>query len=118
VLAAQEKQLLAADAGARTTYAIDTIQAEEDLRVGAELVDSSREALKLAEAAYREAQSAYSSGTANYSQLSESQRSWIDADFGFENARYQYVLRMARFFVAAGWPVEDLVEVLKKGKAA
>ncbi|HEX4924239.1 MAG TPA: TolC family protein, partial [Bdellovibrionales bacterium] len=94
---------------------VEAVKAAEDLKAGLEIVEASDEALKMNQAALREAQGLYSTGTATYLQLSDAQRNALDSELSADQSKVDYILRVARYFITRGWSLDSLVQALNKG---
>ena len=100
------------EARLRDQFALSQIQARKDIELAKTVVAANREALKLANDAMKEARTTYRLGTSTYQQLFDAEQRQTEAEFQYDQARYEAIVSQARFFIASGWRLAPLVQLL------
>lgn len=114
VLASQEKELEFGQMSLLDQLSYNQTQAERNLQVAAVVLKSSKEADDLGKASLKEAQRDFKLQTINYLQLLTSQQNYLSAESSYAQAEYSYIDSVAKYFVATGIPITDLISILNK----
>lgn len=114
VLASQEKELEYGQMTLLDQLSYNQTQAERNLDVAAVVLKSSKEADELGKASLKEAQRDFKLQTINYLQLLTSQQNYLSAESSYVQAEYSYIDSVAKYFVATGIPISNLIEILNK----
>jgi outer membrane protein TolC len=116
VLASQEKQLEYNQQSLLDNLAYSQVQAERNLDVAAAVLKSSKEASEYSTASLKEAQREFKMATSSYTQLNTSEQNFLDAQTRFIGAKYDYIDAVTKYFVSAGIPIHELVQLLATAK--
>lgn len=112
VLYSQEQQMVYSQEKLFDTLSYNQVQAERNLEVARTVLESSKNASSYAEASLKQAQHDYSVHNINYMQLLTSQQNFLEAESTYAMAKYSYIDAVAKFFVATGIPLHNLVAIL------
>lgn len=113
-LASQEAQLEYSQVSLLDQLSFNQVQAERNLDVASAVLKSSKEASDLSKASLKEAQRDFKLQTINYLQLLTSQQNFLSAQSTYVQAQYSYIDSVAKYFVASGIPIEELIGILNQ----
>jgi len=113
-LSSQEAQMRIQEDGIRDAKALGQIQSERDLRAALEVVDSSREAAKLAHESFREAERSFKISTTDYLTYLKSTNGYFNAEMALEFARFDLLRSLSKYYIYSGFPISELVDELEK----
>ena len=99
----------------RDGFALEQVHAEQNLENSRAVVDASEKALVQARESVDVASRTYRLGTSTYLQVADAQTKLADAELALEQAKYDAVSQTAHYFVAYGWDLDSLVDLLEQG---
>ncbi len=114
VLASQEKQLEYDQQSLLDQLSYSQVQAERNLDTAATVLKSSKDASDYSKASLEEAQREFKMATSSYIQLNTSEQNFLDAQTRYIGAQYDYIDAVSKYFVSAGIPISELVELLER----
>jgi outer membrane protein TolC len=112
VLASQEKQLEYNQQSLLDNLAYSQVQAERNLDVATAVLKSTQEASEYSTASLKEAQREFKMATSSYTQVNTSEQNFLDAQTRFIQAKYDYIDAVTKYFISAGIPISELVQLL------
>ncbi len=113
-LAAQGHEIELAEMKTADTVAESQITAEKDLQVAQTTMAAAREAEKYGKESLKEAKYQYRLQTINYIQYQSSVQAFLSSESGYFQAKYNYIVAVAKYFNAIGVPIRDFVDYLDK----
>lgn len=113
-LASQERQYELDETRTADTVSVSQIQTERDFEVAAKTLQSSREAANYGIESLKEAQRTYKLQMINYLQYQASEQAFLDAQSGYLQAKYSYIVSLSKYFNAVGVPTSILVAKLEE----
>ncbi|MGZ3651869.1 MAG: TolC family protein [Bdellovibrionota bacterium] len=113
-LASQERQLELAETGTADTVSVAQIQTERDFQVAQTTFDASRMAAQYGIESLKEAQRTYRLQMINYLQYQNSEQAFLDAQSGYLQAKYNYIVALSKYFNALGVPSATLISKLQE----
>lgn len=120
-LASQERQLELDETSTADTVSVSQIQSEHDFEVAVKTLDAAKQAAQYGIDSLKEAQRTYRLQMINYLQYQNSEQAFLDAQSGYLQAKYNYIVSLSKYFNALGVPgsvlVSKLEELTKKGAA-
>lgn len=112
--ASQLRQMEIQEGQLKDSAAYAETKAIHDLQAAEKMIEISENALDLSQQSVNEAQRNFRFSTIDYFQFQSIQQSSLDARVSYQAAQYTYITSMAKYLVATGHPVGDLVKVLEK----
>jgi outer membrane protein len=113
-LAAQEHQLELTETKTADTVSVSQIQTERDLQVAQTTLETSKLAAMYGRESLKEAQRTYRLQTINYLQYQSSAQAYLTSETGYFQAKYNYIIALAKYFNAIGVPPSELVAKLEE----
>ena len=113
-LVAQEHQLEFAEAKTSDTVSANQINTEKNLTVAETQLSTGEEAARYGRESLKEAQKDWKLATINYTQYQTSEQAYLTAETTLYNAKYNYIVSVAKYFEAVGVPIEKLVAELDR----
>ncbi len=93
---------------------LSQVQTLKDLELAHDTLNTSTQAYQLAKEALNEAQKDYKLSTIDFQRYFGSQENFLDAEISHNQAKYDYIISLGKYFIAWGYPIEDLVQTLEK----
>lgn len=112
-LESQELQLKYQEQRIRNQFSSDRVKTMQDLKSAEAVIDSSKAALDLADQSVKEAKRQYKLSAIDYVQFLTTEQNLIDAEQALDQARYDYLNLLTKFFNAFGYPPEALIDSLE-----
>ena len=112
-LASQERQLELAETSTADTVSVNQIQTERDFQVAQATFDASKQAAQYGIESLKEAQRTYRLQMINYLQYQTSEQAFLDSQSGYLQAKYNYIVALAKYFNALGVPSVTLIAKLQ-----
>ncbi len=116
VFAAQVRQLEYTAQRTHTQSKSTQIQSEKDLEVAQQMLEGSQAAAKFSTAALKEAEREYRLQISDYLHLITAEENYIDSATAYNQAKYDYILAVAKYYNATGIPLSELVDMLEKNQ--
>lgn len=116
VYALQERDLMFTAEKTHTQSRSTQVQSEKDLEVAEQMLEGSREAAKFSTAALKEAEREYRLQIGDYLRLISAEENHVDSATAYNQAKYDYIIALAKFYNAMGIPLSELVEALDKNQ--
>ncbi|OQW53751.1 MAG: hypothetical protein A4S09_06805 [Proteobacteria bacterium SG_bin7] len=116
VYAAQESALVFTAQKTQTQARSTQVQSERDLDVAEQMLLGSQSAAKFSMAALKEAEREYRLQIGDYLRLISAEENHVDSATAYNQAKYDYILALAKFYNAMGIPLNELVEALEKNQ--
>lgn len=120
-LSSQERQLELTETSTADTVSVGQIQTEHDFEVAVKTLESTKLAAQYGVDSLKEAQRTYRLQMINYLQYQASEQAFLDAQSGYLQAKYTYIVNLSKYFNALGVPssvlVSKLQELTAKGTA-
>jgi outer membrane protein len=113
-LASQERQLELDETRTADSVSVSQIQSERDFEVAVKTLESSQQAASYGIESLKEAQRTYRLQMINYLQYQNSEQAFLDAQSGFLQAKYNYVVTLSKYFNALGVPSSTLIAKLQE----
>lgn len=113
-LESQLAQLQFRETKLKDQFAIDQVKSLEDLTSAQGVIQSSKAALELANESVKEAQRNYKVATIDYLQLLTTQQDLINAELAYDQAKFDYIVLLTKYFTASGYKATVLVDSLAK----
>jgi len=110
--AARQAQLRIGERKLRDELAQRRVQVSRELESVRARLNAQRAAVELAREAYATGQQNYGLGTATYSTLFETEQALTEAELSYNQTEYDYLTKLADFYVVSGQPLRDLIKVL------
>ncbi|OFZ53519.1 MAG: hypothetical protein A2428_14340 [Bdellovibrionales bacterium RIFOXYC1_FULL_54_43] len=117
-LASQEAQLQIEEARTRDKASLDQIRSEKGLALQLSLIESSRLAFEYARDSLKEAEKEYRFSRTDYLQLLKAEETNLQAESSYDQAKYDLIVGAAKYYVASGYSLSELVEWLEKRELA
>lgn len=114
--AAQVKQLELSAEQLHSQSRSTQVQSEKDLEVAQQMLEGSQAAAKFSAAALKEAEREYRLQISDYLHLITAEENYIDSATAYNQAKYDYIIAVAKYFNATGVPLAELVDMLEKNK--
>jgi outer membrane protein len=111
--ASQEAQADYGKTNAEDQANLNQIQALKTLDTAETTVEFSKKAFDIAGQSLKEALRQYRLGTSNLQQYLQNEQSYLQAATSYESAKYQYIVSLASYFSAIGYPVSNLVQKME-----
>ncbi len=108
-LASQGEQLLLAATTLQDQISLNQVQTRRNLEIARSTIASSKDAFVLAEQSLAEARRQYKLATIDYLQYLTAQSSLLTAESNFDQAKHDYLTSLAKYYVAAGYPLNQLI---------
>jgi len=115
-LTSQEAQLAISEYKTTDASALNQIRADKELVLRRELVAANRKAAELSVESLKEAEKNYRLQTADFLKLLQAQQNHLDAQVSFDQAKYNFIVAVAKYFAATGLPLDEVITWLDKGK--
>ena len=93
---------------------VGQIQTERDFQVAQTTFESSRMAAQYGIESLKEAQRTYRLQMINYLQYQSSEQAFLDSQSGYLQAKYTYIVDLAKYFNALGVPSATLIAKLQE----
>lgn len=113
-LRSQEKQLEYAETKAADTASVNQIQTDKDLRVAESSLQTSKDAANWGKESLKEAERQYRLQQINYLQYQTSIQAYLTSQNLYYQAKYNYIVAIAKYFEANGISLSYLVTELNR----
>jgi len=111
-LASQEKQMEMDETKTADTVSVSQIQTDKDLQVAETNLSATEEAAGFGRETFKQAEHDFKLSTINYIQYQTSLQAFLDSETGYYQAKYNYIVAVAKHFNAKGIPLSLLVAKL------
>ena len=113
-LLSQEKQMEFDETKTADIVSVNQIQTEKNLLLAETQLDSAKEAAQFGNESLKEAEREFKLSSINYLQYQSSQQAYLDSENGYNQAKYDYIVAIAKYFNAMGIPISKLVDELEE----
>lgn len=111
-LGAKEAQSSFEEIRVRQEMALSQVKARENLDTADSVIKSSKVAWELAEEALKEARKNYRVANIDYLQLLSTEQKLIDSELAFDQAKYDFITALTKYFTSNGFSPGILVDAL------
>lgn len=111
-LEAKEAQSSFEEIRVRQEIALDQVKAREELDTAEAVIKSSKIAWELAEEALKEARRDYRVANIDYLQLLSTEQKLIDSELAWDQAQFDLITALTKYFTSCGYAPEILVKTL------